>query len=405
MNKISINSAILFSINTIIGSGIFINTGILINLLSINSFLIYPITALIILPIIYSCYKLANKFPGNNLQSIFSSINKKFGKKAAWMYSISKLATASVAIIFGSKIFQEITLINYKFFILLSLFIFIFFNIKNVSFNKNIQKLIFILKIFPVLTLSLYGFIFLTNNNFNFFSNLKISTNISFTNYISSIILVIFSFAGFESIFAIASSVKNSEKNTSKVIISSFLLSLLIYTIYQFIVSQIFLDIPNLYDLSFDTILKLFIEKVKIPYFIKNLLLGSIACSVYGLSYSLLYANSRNIFYIFLEKKLNIKKAVLIAGSIIFFYILILNDKPFYLQQLSALGTIINYILLTFIYYLNSDKNKLKNKIIYLLILLSVIFLLSSIIGNAFKIGYIGYTIYILIYLIGKFII
>lgn len=405
MNKISINSAILFSINTIIGSGIFINTGILINLLSINSFLIYPITALIILPIIYSCYKLANKFPGNNLQSIFSSINKEFGKKAAWMYSISKLATASVAIIFGSKIFQEITLINYKFFILLSLFIFIFFNIKNVSFNKNIQKLIFILKIFPVLTLSLYGFIFLINNNFNFFSNLKISTNISFTNYISSIILVIFSFAGFESIFAIASSVKNSEKNTSKVIISSFLLSLLIYTIYQFIVSQIFLDIPNLYDLSFDTILKLFIEKVKIPYFIKNLLLGSIACSVYGLSYSLLYANSRNIFYIFEEKKLNIKKAVLIAGSIIFFYILILNDKPFYLQQLSALGTIINYILLTFIYYLNSDKNKLKNKIIYLLILLSVIFLLSSIIGNAFKIGYIGYTIYILIYLIGKFII
>lgn len=412
MKNISFFQAILFVINTIIGSGIFINSIFLINNLGPYSFIIYPITAIIMLPIVIICISLGKYFYGKNLQEIYSSINPKIGEIAAWTYSVSKLSTTAIAYIFSSRLlskllsklfFKNVNILNTSILNINILFYFIFLafillsiklNYNNFKLNKKLQILVFICKLFPMLLIIYYG-LFKSE-----FTNIFDEPDIY--KILSSIVITIFSFSGFESIFAIASNVTSPGKNTKKIIAYGFLSTIIFYSFYEFsICRNIFCNLTN-FKIDFFDLSLIFFEKCKLNVYIHSIFIICISISVFGLGYSILYANIRNIFYLF-EDKINKNTICYKIAILMLVYCVLFNNKIFYLQQCAALATINTYLLLCYVYKKIFFNKFLISKIITLCSCFTAIIFLISIIFSSINFGIDGYILYLSILIASKF--
>lgn len=407
MNQIHFYEGILFSINTMIGSGIFINTIFLMNLLGRYSFIIYPVTAFLIFPLIIVCFLIAKEFSGKNLQNIYSYINPQFGNISTWCYSISKFATTTIAFIFSSRLFSKLLFniveINFFYIFLFLILISVFLNFNDIRLNKRLQIIIFICKIIPISIILYYGFL----NGINLSKDISFS-NLDFPNcknFISSIIITIFSFSGFESLFAIASNVKNSEKNSKYIILFSFLITTLLYILYELTISSNIYYINNILpkNIVFLDLIEMFFKQNLIHNYIHYLFIGSIGVSVFGLGYSVMYANIRNIYYLF-NSKLLISQTTLLSSLVVFVYGCLFFNNIIYLQQCAAIATIITYLFLCLVYKKKFFSYSYKSKTITILSFITGIILLLSILSNAKTIGYYGYCIYLFNFLIGFYI-
>lgn len=406
--RMSLSSLFLFLINVIIGTGVYLNSAPLCNLLGVYSFLAYLFTGILISPIIYISYKIATHFVGKGLPEIFY---ENFGSADFFfvlLYAFSKMSTSVIGVLFLSQSFHALVNTFFLpipyFFLVGVIFLFCYYFVyKEFSVSPVFHKIITFAKLLPLILIILLYFYMTAKVSVN---QIEYSYGVelcSISSLLKSIGVTLFAFSGFESLFSLSHLFIKNDKKIPFVLVCSFLLSLISYLVYQFCVSYLFFSVGNTISLS--NHFSLFLKNLTngIPGSFSFFIICNIAIlfSAFGVSQGVLYTVIRNIYAICSRIKNNKNSifSLLSIKRIIFFifpvYLYIGYKNIFILQQLSSLGTIITYLLFVCCY----KKIPSSNRLFFYVSLLSVLSLLIFHIYNAYyHFGFYGYFFYFTIF-------
>jgi hypothetical protein len=398
--QLSLSAAVLFIINIIIGSGVFINTIPLIQASGKLSWLVYFFTAIIISPLVITCFLLAQSFPGKNLYEIYSTFNESLGFVGTWCYVFSKLATSAIGLIVGSSMIcalwgnSSITFLS-----LGILFFFSLSNFKQYGITFLMQCTITVCKMFPLFTIVSIMIYKLFYTQPVLYHCVHDYNNYSFINIFSSIPLVIFSFSGFESLFGIASRVVNPSKNSSRAVLIGFISVIIAYCFYQYGSASLLCEyIQKIEKSSLHGLFMSISKLLNLPLYIGKLFCVSIAISAFGVSYGILFSNTRNIINT-IDKKHDYIWYIILP-LIISLYIVYFHNNIIILQQLSAFGTLITYTIFSIIYNLNNKYKTISSYIFSLLSFVVIVIFFYVTYINATTKGFLGYKIFLILLLI-----
>src|SRR3990172_8891289 len=106
-HKLSLRSAILVSLNIMVGFGIFVNTVLLSKLSGFLGFASYALVAVLVAPLILAIAQLIRLHPAGGFYTYGAqNIGLWAGFLSAWVYFIGKLASASLIIHVVMSLFQ-----------------------------------------------------------------------------------------------------------------------------------------------------------------------------------------------------------------------------------------------------------------------------------------------------------
>ena len=419
MNKvyteISPVTLLLFLINIIVGTGVFLNATMLDGLLQGYSFFAYLLTGLLVFPILLVTYRLSLLHKNRNMLDIFSFYFKERSSFIVALYAIAKLATVGVALIFSSTLLMNFFLsigffLPYCFFfvlVFLGCFLLSYFEYSTTQF---VQFLILFLKLIPLLSTILFAFYIGIRDGRSFFSSnmAAYSTySVSFASLFEAVSMTIFSFAGFEALFSLGNYrfKQGSKIKFSDLLVIGFCIAAGLYLFYQAGVSflnMFFAQSQSFGSLEIFDLFTVYFGSNYIFLFLSKIMVFCSFASSFGVAHGILYASSRNLSYAFESIVLNKKKVV--QGGVFFmllFYGYFFSNKVFLLQQVSSLGTIMTYLLFVCC-YLKEEINSLS-----LLAIGSFLVLFGMHFYTAFfYLGFYGYILYfffaILLFLVLK---
>ncbi len=146
--SLSIVNGFLFLLNIIVGTGVFLNTIPLSQVLGKHSCLAYALTGFCMVPIIVATYFLAHQYPGYNMAQLLEVNFGSFQFILTPLYALAKLSTSVIAMLFISNLIQKIFFNNgsIPFYIIL-LFVYLFFCCFvycNISLHPFIQRMIIV---------------------------------------------------------------------------------------------------------------------------------------------------------------------------------------------------------------------------------------------------------------------
>src|ERR1700722_17912047 len=104
IHRLSFAQAVIFIINMMIGSGLFLNTTTLEALAPSWSFMAYLVIGILMFPLAIVCFRLLNAFPHDSLYDLGSRFRPAFGFFISWSYFFGKLATVAVGILLCSRL-------------------------------------------------------------------------------------------------------------------------------------------------------------------------------------------------------------------------------------------------------------------------------------------------------------
>ncbi len=411
--SVSAGACFLFLLNIIVGTGVFLNTGQLYFLLNKYSYLAYILTGFLMIPIIWITYLLAYENPGFNLTGLFDKYFGSWNKVLVPLYSLSKLATTVIGMLFVSSLLRNmlfhsikgafVNILCFLFIYLLSVFLVYY----DVSINYIVQKIIIFIKLIPLLGIILfflyyffsdslfYSLIF--NQKCNIIDNMKLLQGASIT---------IFAFSGFESLFAINHLLGGNKRRGAFLLGLSFFCAWILYILYQFCIGNLSLYflVDNLSLLPFVVFMEKCFGQVMYSWLFILFINIAIMFSSLGVAHGIMYATVNNLFsslnFIFID----IKYSKYFVFCLVPLYAFLGRSNIFILQQLASLGTIITYGLFVYSYYKMKDKKLL----LYFFGLFSILIFLLVHFYNAFcYFGFVGYFVYgflILLLLFLKFV-
>lgn len=392
----------IFLVNLVIGTGVFLNASRLFTILGGYSFLAYVITGILMFPILLITYNLSVAHPGKNMLELFYFYFKEHSNFFVSLYSVAKLATAGVAIIFSANLLHTFCA-SFGCYISVELFFFLIFvlcfflSYFDYSISSYVQYVIIFLKMVPIfLTIILLCYFF--GKNFSagleqFRFALPFANSVSvFSRLSEGVAITIFSFAGFEALFSLGHYRLRAEKrgfSFAMLLIVGFVVAWLLYSFYQFGMAYLVLksDNNNLTG-AFDFLTYCFSKSKMFGYFIRGMGLCVLASS-FGVAHGIAYTALQNLSYSFSVFKLRRSSIQIFIFSLLLCYGIVFFKTIFLLQQLSSLGTILTYVL--FVYCYGQEKRN------YLLMLgiFSCMFLLGIHIYTAyFYLGFFGYLLY-----------
>ena len=375
-NKMSMFTAILVSINIMIGIGIYLMPSYMAQQSGSLSFLGWGLVALIFLPVVYSVAQLTKLFDG--VGSFFSYANHSLGKAAGfisgWSYFLGFSATSAMLFLFLRDFLPQqfnITVFNDHPILFNVIFISIFclLNLLSLKYISKIQNVVTIIKLMPLLfVISLIFFYFNTNNvtlGLQNISTLKLT-----------IPLALFGFWGFESACGISHLIKGDKNTPSKVILISFLATALIYTLFHLslllIMSPENLITYKSYGFTnFLNIKSEFLRRIS-SSFISSAILISLLNSIFGIlltnSSNLQSMIDNNLFPMSGKlKKLNKNdrpKYVILLTGLTAFIMVTLTSNTIILNSLCNMGLITTFTLLLISLLLIQRKRNLKWEIV-----------------------------------------
>ncbi|CDK30573.1 APC family permease [Candidatus Babela massiliensis] len=399
--KLSLFSVILININIMLGSGIFVNTVLLSKLTGSLSPLSYIIVGILLLPLILAIVKLWGSIDsGATFYHLGLPISPFFGFLSSWSYFIGKISTLVLGIHVCFSLLQQIIPELQSIPILLldaiTIFIFTIFNLLNLRTGSTIQYGFIIFKLVPIIFTIFSGFYLFSKANFN--SELLIPSGIP-----ASITLVFFAFAGFEASCSLSQSIENPKKNGPKAILISYIIVVIIATLFQFMLcgnlGKELYSLTNGYLEVFPTLiakLSNFFQNNKIKHISIVLLNLGIAASSLGAAYGVMFSNSWNLYnlaqsnHLFMSKIFTLLNkhhipyvCIITEGLIAIIYLLITQAQQIPLQQVGALGATISYTISTLsLLILSIDKRQKTNIKIAIFSLISCLILLSAFIFN-----------------------
>lgn len=230
--KISFFSAVLMSINIMIGAGILYSVGPMTSSAGSISFLGWPLIGLLLFPIIWSLAKASQLFPGEGGFYNYCSkgLNPTLGFTAHWGYLLGYMGTAaSLATVLKEGLANNagLTFIHeYPFLFNLTLVAFYtLINLISLTKISKIQSVATLLKITPIfIVITLLAFYFNLNLNFNVADIGNLGVTVS---------TVIFAYWGFESCCSISGLLKDGPQKVGSVILLAFFITMGLYGLFH----------------------------------------------------------------------------------------------------------------------------------------------------------------------------
>ncbi len=230
--SISFLSAVLMSINIIVGVGIYFGPQIMTTRAGSMSFLGWPLVALMLFPVIWGVALAARMFPGGGsfYNYCTQGINKTFGVIAIWAYLWGFIAVAATQTLafrdiliaqFPMPFWQDYRLVlNFGFIFVLALL-----NLVSVQLISKIQSFVTIIKLLPMIfVIVILPFYWDSSYVFNF-ADVK--------NLGLAIPVAIFGYSGFESCSNISHLLKGGSQKAFGVILSAFFIVVSLYAIFH----------------------------------------------------------------------------------------------------------------------------------------------------------------------------
>lgn len=234
--KIPFLSAVLMSINVIVGVGIYFGPQLMVARAGSMSFLGWIVAGLLLFPVIWNVALAARMFPGSGgfYNYCKQGLGERWGFIAVWAYLLGFMATAAMQITalrdaaafqWGQASFP--VLVGSVFVInLLLVAILSYLNTLEVGLISRIQSVATVLKILPMIIVAL-TFVFYWKMPFTFdWSNL---TAVGYT-----LPTAIFGYWGFESACSISHLIKGGPTRASSVILTAFFIVVMLYTTFHF---------------------------------------------------------------------------------------------------------------------------------------------------------------------------
>ncbi|MCF7799765.1 APC family permease [Candidatus Babeliales bacterium] len=378
--KISLLSAILISINVILGAGIFINPQILTKITGEFGFIFYIIAALILLPIVLTIASLAQKHPEAGGLYIYSKkyLNPTIGFISTWGYFLGKVSSAALLINIFVSFFQKniffLQKIPILYLDLVVIFFLIFLNIMGAKIGGKIQYLFIAFKLIPYLFVAIVGFYFFKPS---FFSMMDIS---KYPEFLSIIPISIFVFLGFEIICSVGHLVENPEKNIKRTILISFSIVAVAVSLFQLaIFGSLGISLKESLQPVSTLASTYFPNFLILPFLLNVFVFGSIISGSFGS----LTANCWNLYAIAKDKHLPGNKflmkvnkydapwvSLLIEGIIAGIILAITKNQPS-LQSMTVLGMSSAYFCSSIAAF-TAQKINNKKKYSYILPILAI---------------------------------
>ena len=230
--KISFSSAVLMSINIMVGAGIMAAVGPMTGSAGSTSFLGWPVIGLLLFPVIWCMAKAAQLFPGEGgfYHYCSSAMNPFAGFVAHWGYLLGYLGTAAtLATVLrngfvsntGIEFFQQYPMA----FNLILVVLYTLINLIGVEKISKIQSIATLVKITPiVMVIALLVFYFNPDLSFD----LKGMGNLGMT-----VSTVIFAYWGFEACCSIGGLLKGGPQKVASVILVGFFATMALYFFFH----------------------------------------------------------------------------------------------------------------------------------------------------------------------------
>ncbi len=223
-HKISLTTAILMSLNIMIGSGILIGPGVMANVAGMASFLGWIIVAVLFVPLVYSTVQMARLSPGSGgfYQYAKAGLNAHAGFVSSLLYIAGYIFALSVQILALQKSIGSTLTPMLANGIIVSVLIAL--NLLGLRFFSTIMNALTIWKILPVVSLvALLPFIFNPSVSIT-------SAEMSMLPY--SLPMAMFGYFGFEYACSMSPYIENSRRNAPLAILIGFSLTAALYTLF-----------------------------------------------------------------------------------------------------------------------------------------------------------------------------
>ncbi|MBS4162802.1 putative transporter [Candidatus Protochlamydia amoebophila] len=242
-NKMGLMSAILLGINMILGSGIFLLPGKVSELTGASSLYVYVFVSLLILSIAWCFAQCAALFDRNGGAYLYAkeAFGDFIGFEIGFMRWIAgAMAWASLIVGFVTALSSiwpnALTEPLRGFLILIFLALLILFNMGGTEKLKNINNVVTIAKVLPLLFFVLIGF-FYTKGNFQAIDvSLSHLDAVSFGN---AAIVIFYAFGGFETLVIAAGEIKNPHRNLPIAVMAVISFCSFLYFLIQIIAMEI----------------------------------------------------------------------------------------------------------------------------------------------------------------------
>lgn len=233
MRSISLTSAILLSINIIVGAGLFINPSPLTHIIQGYGYSAYLLSALILLPLILCIAELATIKPTAGGLYVYAHdfISPMAGFISGWCYFLGKSTSAAILAYtfsrFAQIIFIPLQIIPTKALTILVLFALAALNICGVKIGGKVQWLFISLKTIPIGLVLLTG-TFWALGDWPEAYELKVLASLP-----QALPIAIFALCGFEAICAVAHLIENPKKNVRRAMLTAFFIVALVSAGFQ----------------------------------------------------------------------------------------------------------------------------------------------------------------------------
>ena len=359
-HKISLKSAILMNLNIMAGAGIFVNIVDLTRELGLFGGALYFAVGLFMFPLIFTFAQLVKVYPEGGFYAFARPISPFLGFMSTWTYFFGKLASASLLIHVATTFLQKLFPAIFGTFPAMVidgaiLAMFMVLNSLNLRIGILIQNCFFAAKSIPFLLLIGLGIYYF---DINLLENVE---SVSCANFVMMLPLVLYCFSGFEAACSISRNIENASKNAPKAIFYSFFSIIVMYVIFQTVVSMMLA--PNIamlanYADAFPYLTSLMPVTVWMQTKMATAISFFIGFSAMGAAYGLLFSNAWNLYtlaehgHIIGAKKLAVLNrhgiplyAVLVEGLICSVYLLLSGGSKIPLQQTATLGCTITYTI------------------------------------------------------------
>ncbi|MGB8467928.1 MAG: amino acid permease [Candidatus Babeliales bacterium] len=376
--SLSFFTAFLITINTMFGSGIFINTAYLATNAGVWGFLSYICVALVLLPLIFALADITTKHPyGGFYQYSSASLGAPWGFASAWLYFIGKLASATLLMHVFSTILQAVLQHSIPLHACdaVGLALFAIINYFGLRFGTAFIISFLVLKLVPLLCIIITSILLYQDWYIPATSWHAIGTTIP---------SVLYAFLGFETACSISMLIAKPEKNTARVIIGAFLFTVTITIAYQFF-AFVLLNTAIMHSPSYLIIFPALLTKVSAllamapatQQTITTLLYIATACAALGGSYGILFGNAWNLYvlahnnhipfgHLFTHKNIfgSPHACFIIEIGVCLLHLYVTGGTAVLLQQISVFGCIIAFTLsiighLTYLLSAHKEQKKI----------------------------------------------
>ena len=374
--KIPLWLAIVININVIIGAGIFVYSPVVAKHAGMLSIFSFAAVALIVLPLVLVVAQVSRLYPGVH-GGIYVYSKQLIGKNAGLLAGLSYFLAKSVSIgvlttvfaPYAQDVFPILAGANPKTISLVTLVVLCGLNFLGARFGGAMQLMFVVLKLLPILFAIIFTLFIWDVSVFS-------TSLVSFAGFKMTLPFALFPMLGFETCCAIGHTIEGGEKNVAKVIVTSFLVVAVIYTLFQIslwgalgpLLGQVATPL-GAFATKLGTILPS-LSLAAAPF-----LNAAIMISVIGAGYGILYANCWNVYaiahareeYVFarlLTKKnrFGVPTYSIMLEAVIPAACLIFSVSIETLGRLTVLGMVVTY-LITAIGLLGAYKKEIGEKI------------------------------------------